>query len=199
MLMLNCKPFSLVARIVIILVMFGFTSSTNTKNELSTLDAIVELLDNKVYEVPGYGSMRFVFNKKDYALENAKVNLSTSCSADDVKNATFDVNVRKAGSRRYDNIDYKLKIEFPTSGSYRFKDPNEVYYKGFQFIEISDFPCTFLLLGNGQLYFEKTRYEKLNFTDVKNRLVGNNDGSHYTYGSPLDRYEREWVECALER
>jgi hypothetical protein len=197
--MFNLQTIRLASKILIFLAMFSFVSSTNTKNELSSLDSIVELLDNKVYEVPGYGSMRFVFNKKDYALENAKVNLSTSCSADDVKNATFDVNVKKEGNRRYDNIDYKLKIEFPTNGEYRFKDPNEVYYKGFQFIEISDFPCTFLLLGNGQLYFEKTRYQKLNFSEVKNRLVGTSDGTHYTYGSPLDRYEREWIECILEK
>lgn len=193
------KTLSFASKFLIILVMCSFVSSTNTTNELSSLDNIVELLDNKVYEVPGYGSMRFVFNKKDYALENAKINLSTSCSADDVKKATFDVNVKKAGNRRYDNIDYKLKIEFPNSGVYRFKDPNGVYYSGFRFIEISDFPCTFLLLGNGQLYFEKTRYQKLNFAEVKNRLLGTDDGSQYTIDSPLYNYEKEWIECLLEK
>jgi len=170
-----------------------------TVTELSSLNSIQELLDGKVYSVPEYGLIKFGFNNKDYKVENEKLINSASCSADPVKYATFDVNVKKLDRKRYDNIDYKLKIEFPLNGEYKFKDPNQIYYSGFRFIEISEFPCSFLILASGQLFYEKTKYRKLSFTEVRNRLIGSNDPtSQFSYdGYSLYNYEKEWVECTL--
>lgn len=168
------------------------------ENEFSSLENINKVLDGNIYEVPGFGEMKFSFNKKDFKEKNETSLIpSSSCSADPIKYATYDVQVKKLGNKKYDRIIYKLQIEYPELGEYRFKDPNLVYYSGFQFIEISEFPCTFLVLANGQLFFEKTSYKKYEFSDVKNRLIGiGESGSKFSYGGySLYNYERDWLEC----
>jgi len=170
------------------------------ESEFTSLKNINNILDGKTYEVPGYGEMKFSFNKKDFKQKNETSLIpASSCSADPIKYATYDVKVKKQGNKKYDRIIYKLEIEFPELGEYRFKDPNLVYYSGFQFIEISEFPCTFLVLANGQLFFEKTSYKKYDFEDVKNRLIGiGESSSKFSYGGySLYNYERDWVECPV--
>ena len=180
------------------LTLSSFVSPLET--EFSSMENIKKVLDGSVYSVPGYGEMKFSFNRKDFKAKNETGLISSSsCSADPIKYATFDVKVKKQGKKKYDRITYKLEIEYPELGEYRFKDPNLVYYSGFQFIEISEFPCTFLVLANGQLFFEKTSYEKFGFEDVKNRLIGDGESnSKFTYGGySLYNYKKDWVECPI--
>lgn len=188
---------------ILVTCMFFITLSSFVsaqESEFSSLENIKKVLNGNVYEVPGYGEMKFSFNKKDFN-EKSKTGLisASSCSADPIKYATFDVQVKKLGKKKYDRITYKLEIEYPELGEYRFKDPNLVYYSGFQFMAISEFPCTFLVLANGQLFFEKTSFAKYGFEDVKNRLIGVGEAnSKFTYGGySLYNYERDWVECPI--
>tara|TARA_B110000027_G_scaffold130273_1_gene152847 strand:+ start:6194 stop:6433 length:240 start_codon:yes stop_codon:yes gene_type:complete len=65
------------------------------ESEFSSLENIKKVLNGNVYEVPGYGEMKFSFNKKDFN-EKSKTGLisASSCSADPIKYATFDVQVK---------------------------------------------------------------------------------------------------------
>jgi len=174
----------------------------NANNELSNIDEIVELLDGNVYEVPGYGSIRFSFNKIDFKLVNAERDKeSMNCLTDRERAATFDVNVRRLGEKRFERVDHKLELDYPEKGKYEHSDPNRVYYHGFQFIQIEEFPCSYFILGNGELYVELTEYEKKTFEEIKMRLLGIADEDfHFTPGSNLSSYfvtRTYWTECPL--
>lgn len=178
----------------------GITFGQGGPNELANLDYIVELLDEKEFEVEGHGFIRFRYNKKDFKSVNADVDSSpVNCLDDKEKKATFDVTVKRPGAKRYESVLHKLEIDFPVSGEYRHSDPNEVFYHGFRFLEIENFPCEYLILGNGQLYVKKTVYSKSTFEEVKFRLVGEaEDGFEYSPESGLGLFTSTrsfWEEC----
>lgn len=165
----------------------------NRANEMHSLDAIIDILDKKVYEVPGYGFIRFRFNRADFKAEN-EVPTGTGCPTDLLEFATFDVNIKGVGDRAYDRVDYKLKLPYPVNGEYRFTDPNEIYSRGFSFENMINFPCTFLLFGNGQLYFKLQVFKKMPFDEFKSMILGESKAFDLFMNSG---YEFVWTECKL--
>ena len=160
------------------------TLATETKAQtldFNKMKSIIPYLDNRQFEVPNYGYITFHFDKKRYKDIREKV---TSKSNKDVpSDIPFDIEVKRYNAKKSENEypsrvlpvtneegnHWKLEVEIgeqsmaSTGGGLWMSNKRQ---NAPEF-----FPTMYKLLADGDLYYEESKFIKIDFDEYKKRFL----------------------------
>lgn len=146
-------------------------SIAQTSGLFNDPEAARQFFDGREYDVPGYGSITFEFNKS--ATKNSEDARMRDGSYDEMVDLIFDVSVKRKDSKKKDKGDYQVSmvIYLQSDGNIN-ENPNQGYSMDFTLARqiiypIKGFPSFYTVFSDGDLYFMKYDYKHYSFDEYK--------------------------------
>jgi hypothetical protein len=184
-----------VRHIITFVCLFGALISHAQQSIFANGEAIRDYLDGRIYRVNGYGIIAFSYNRR--ATEERKESYGRRNAGDEREEVIFDVIVKRDNVRRKDKTDYQVRCTVDLyDADDPFADPNRGHVLAFTLARevifpIQNFPSSYLLFADGDLYYTIPKYRRLTVGEYKEEVLRKRET-----GSGFIGYEGlEYVRC----
>ncbi len=170
--------------ITILSILFIFSSNeiySQSTNLFTNPDLIKKVLDGKSYEVPGYGIITFEYSNSE-TRKMKEVRMKDGAD-DEVTDLIFDVNIKRNKAKRKDKVGYKIEMQIDSHDyDNEEKDPTKLYSHSFYLMRniiypIKDFPASYILFADGDLYYNQTKFKNISLNEYKNLVISTNSNT----------------------